>query len=256
MKGRKQRPKAKPKCNRLRRVAKAATERALQQGQDPKLAKRAEIIRTLGKRVITDIIEIGRQLTLAKDEVGHGHWADWLKKEFDWSEGTALNFMRVYELVEDRKSKNFMNLRIAPSALYALARPNTPDEVRDEIIERAEAGESITNKDVQEALQPNADVKQEAPTAAAPANNVQEASLPTSPLPAEDEDDDEEETSKDVWVGRKMICANKAAGEARIEDWSAFELPDGVVEAVRATAEAWRKLIEYLEQRRGSSSLH
>src|SRR5262245_57268477 len=100
MKTRKQRPKAKPKCNRLRRVAKAATERALQEGQDPKLAERAEIIRTLGKRVITDIIEIGRQLTLAKDEVGHGHWADWLKQEFDWSEGTALNFMRVYALAE------------------------------------------------------------------------------------------------------------------------------------------------------------
>jgi len=122
------------------------------------LAKHADFIRTLGKRVVKDIIEIGRRLTLVKEQVGHGHYIDWLEKEFDWSEGTALNFMQVYKLVEELKSKNknftdlnIANLNIAPSAMYALARPSTRPEVREEIMERAAAGETITHKTVQKA---------------------------------------------------------------------------------------------------------
>jgi hypothetical protein len=155
--------KAKPLCSRLRSVNRAAAERAKQKGQDPELAKHAAVIRTLGKRVVTDIIEIGRRLTEAKKLVVHGNataadggWAGWLQTEFQWSEGTATNFMRVYELAENYKSINFTDLTfadlvIAPSALYVLARPSTPDQVRDEIMDRARAGEAITHSTVQEA---------------------------------------------------------------------------------------------------------
>jgi hypothetical protein len=124
-----------------------------------KLAKHAENIRTMAKRAVQDIVGIGRELTEAKKLVGHGHYVDWLEKEFAWSIGSALNFMRVYEFVEDLKSKNknFTNLDlsdldIAPSALYALTRPGTPEELRDEMIERAVAGEKVTHKTVQVAL--------------------------------------------------------------------------------------------------------
>src|SRR5262249_11860333 len=89
--------------------------------------------------------------------VGHDHWGDWLEKEFAWSEGTALNFMRVFKFAEERKSKNFTDLdiadlSIAPSALYALVRKSTPEEVVDEMMARAETGETITNKTIQEKL--------------------------------------------------------------------------------------------------------
>src|SRR5262249_42772013 len=40
-------------------------------------------------------------------------------------------------------SANFANLKITPSALYELARPSTSNEVRNEIIKRAEAGQLI-----------------------------------------------------------------------------------------------------------------
>jgi len=122
------------------------------------LAEHARVIRDLNKRAIQDIIEIGRRLTLAKERVGHGNWAAWLETEFSWSESTALNFMRVFELAEELKSKNvnftdsnIAVLDIALSAWYALAQPGTNPEVRDEIVERAAAGETITNKTVQEA---------------------------------------------------------------------------------------------------------
>jgi hypothetical protein len=150
--------KARPLCAGMRRVAQEAAARAKQEGQNPELAKHAAVIRRTAKRLIKDIVEIGRRLSIAKKLVGHGNWAGWLKEEFDWSEGTALNFMRVFEFVEKYKSKNFADLKtfedllIAPSALYTLARSSTPEEVRNEIIERAAAGENITHSTVQEVL--------------------------------------------------------------------------------------------------------
>src|SRR5262249_172303 len=71
---------------------------------------------------------------------GHGNWLPWLNREFGWTDDTALNFMRVYEL---SKSRNFRDLSLPLSALYLLAAPSTPQEARDEIIERAQAGETI-----------------------------------------------------------------------------------------------------------------
>jgi hypothetical protein len=38
------------------------------------LAQHAEVIRALGKRVVHDVIEIGRRLTDAKARCGHGNW--------------------------------------------------------------------------------------------------------------------------------------------------------------------------------------
>jgi hypothetical protein len=132
-------------CPGTRKAINEAREQAAQAGQNLDLAEHAAVIRRLGRRVITDIIEIGRRLCEAKKLVRHGDWEAWLEKEFGWSADTALNFMRVYEL---SKSRNFRDLNIAPSALYLLAKKSTPEPVRTESIERAEAGEAITVKDV------------------------------------------------------------------------------------------------------------
>jgi len=104
------------------------------------LAKHAAAICRLGKRVVADVIEIGRLLTECKLICGHGNWLPWLDREFGWTDDTALNFMRVYEL---SKSRNFRDLSLPLSGLYLLAAPSTPQEARDEIIERAQAGEKI-----------------------------------------------------------------------------------------------------------------
>ena len=116
---------------------------------NPSLAEHAALIRKLGKRAVGDIIEIGRRLTECRDIVGHGHWRHWLDAEFAWSEQTALNYMRVYEMA---KSKNFLDLNISISALHLLAAPNAPEEACDEIIERVKAGENIPVADVKETI--------------------------------------------------------------------------------------------------------
>jgi len=135
-------------------------ERVAQAEDKRVLAKNAEFIRGVGerarKRTIEDIIAVGERLTDSKPRVPRGKWPAWLKEEFGWSERTALNLMRVYELAisEEYKSVNFTDLRIAVSALYALARPSTPKEVRAKIIGRAKAGEHISASDGEEAVHP------------------------------------------------------------------------------------------------------
>ncbi len=111
----------------------AATETAL--------AEHAKEIRDLAKRGVGDIIEIGRRLTEAKRLVGHGNWLSWLDREFGWSDDTALNFMRIYEM---SKSRNFRNLNLPISALFLVARPSTLAKACNEILRRAEHGERFT----------------------------------------------------------------------------------------------------------------
>ena len=95
------------------------------------LAENAEEIRKLGKRVVGDVIEIGRRLSEMKKICGHGNWLPWLQREFAWTDRHALNYMRMYEL--SLKSENFSDLGIPVSGLYLLAAPSTPPEAVDDV---------------------------------------------------------------------------------------------------------------------------
>jgi hypothetical protein len=114
---------------------------------DPVLIEHASVIRALGKRVVRDIIEIGRRLAESKERLQHGDWLRWLEREFGWSRQTADNFLNVYSMTTQAKVPNFSNLPIDASALYLLAR-KTADDIRDDVIERAENGERITYQEV------------------------------------------------------------------------------------------------------------
>jgi hypothetical protein len=116
------------------------------------LAVHAEEIRKLGRRVVGDVIEIGRRLTEAKKLCGHGNWLPWLKREFGWSENTALRFMRAHELSSSLKSAKLADLEIPVSGLYLLAAPSTPPEVVDAVIERAKAGEHPKHAEIVQAI--------------------------------------------------------------------------------------------------------
>lgn len=100
-------------------------------------------IKSLMRRTAQDIIEIGLKLTEVKARLGHGSFGGWLKAEFEWSERTAQNFMRVADAF---KSATVADL-IAPKALYLLAAPSTPDAAREEALERAAAGAAVTFSD-------------------------------------------------------------------------------------------------------------
>ncbi|WP_426615365.1 DUF3102 domain-containing protein [Bradyrhizobium sp. McL0616] len=135
---------------------------------DPILAEHAAVIRTLGKRVIGDVIEIGRLLTEVKQIVGHGNWLPWLEREFAWTDETARRFMNVHELAG--KSHSLLNLELPVSAIYALAAPSTPEAARVEIIERAANGEKLTTAQITQTI--DTAKRKPAPAVAAAANHV------------------------------------------------------------------------------------
>jgi N6-adenosine-specific RNA methylase IME4 len=111
------------------------------------LAEHAKQIRILGKRVIGDVIEIGRRLAECKERCGHGNWLPWLETEFGWTDRTALNFMRMYE--DSLKSETVSDLPLPMRSLYLLVAPSTPQSARTEVKDRAEVGKRLKHSEVQ-----------------------------------------------------------------------------------------------------------
>lgn len=94
--------------------------------------QKTEEIKVLMRRTAQDVFDIGQKLSEIKARLGHGHFGNWLKAEFDWSERTAQNFIRVYESF---KSENVSDLNFSQTALYVLAA--APEEARQEAIKLA-----------------------------------------------------------------------------------------------------------------------
>ena len=94
--------------------------------------QKTEEIKVLMRRTAQDVFDIGQKLSEIKNRLGHGHFGNWLKAEFDWSERTAQNFIRVYEAF---KSENIADLNFSQTALYVLAA--APEEARLEAIKLA-----------------------------------------------------------------------------------------------------------------------
>lgn len=103
--------------------------------------QRTNEIKSLMRRTSQDIIEIGEKLIEVKERLEHGRFESWVKTEFEWALRTANRFISV---AKNFKSANLADLPIAPSALYELAAPSTPEEVRQEVVKRAQRGEKIT----------------------------------------------------------------------------------------------------------------
>jgi hypothetical protein len=98
-------------------------------------------IRSLSRATAQNIWRIGQILTEVKAQLPHGEFRDWIKKQFDWERSTADNFMNVFERI---KCPNFEHFQL--SALYLLAKPSTPEPVREAAVERAAGGEAITHE--------------------------------------------------------------------------------------------------------------
>jgi hypothetical protein len=110
---------------------------------DPFLAEGADRIRQI-RGCAT--VEIGRILTECRKRFPkRGGWLAWLKREFAWTDRTALNHMRKYELLQSEK---FSDLELPDSSRYLLGAPSCPESARDEVIRRAEAGEKLKHDEV------------------------------------------------------------------------------------------------------------
>ncbi len=98
-------------------------------------------------RHLAVIVEIGGALWRAKELLGHGNFLPWLKAEFRWSERTARNYMRLAAHFQG-KMANFADLDLAAARELI----DAPAEIRDPIMRRAEAGESVSREEVKAAV--------------------------------------------------------------------------------------------------------
>jgi hypothetical protein len=109
----------------------------------PELSKHASEIRRLCKRVYNDIVEIGERLLQAKSLIGHGDWLGWIDRELHFSPDTAQRFIDVAEGDKFRNLRHLADLHIPISAIYLLARPQTPSEAIEAVEERSRRGERL-----------------------------------------------------------------------------------------------------------------
>lgn len=120
---------------------------ALSRGDEAEVREAAERIKLRLRRTAEDIIEIGRDLIAVKERLPHGQFLPWLEAEFGMGQSTADRFMQVAK-VYGGKIPTVGNL--SATALYELAAPKTPLEVREEVEKMIEAGEVVTKATVQE----------------------------------------------------------------------------------------------------------
>ncbi len=98
-------------------------------------------------RTVENIIEIGCDLTLVKERLGHGNFLAWIDAEFGMSDQTARNFMNVARRFS--KFKTVLDLPMTQAALYLLAAPSTDDDVVDAALAKAKTGEKVGKSEVE-----------------------------------------------------------------------------------------------------------
>ena len=120
--------------------------------------------------ILNYAIEIGRRLEEAKSMLPHGEWGAWLKRELDYSQSTAQNFMRVFREYGDSqqslfgaapKSQTFGNLTYS-KALRLLA---IPDEEEWEKFAVENDVEHMSIRELNEALKARDKAEEEAAAA-------------------------------------------------------------------------------------------
>lgn len=133
------------------KVAAKFNYEALESQQRVEIKQATTAIREKLRRAAQDIWEIGRMLSEVQSTLKRGQFDDWLKTEFDWSRRTAYKFISVYKRFD--RNINLGEIDIATSALYLLAAESTPEEIREEFIQKAQDGQKITHQAVFQVVQ-------------------------------------------------------------------------------------------------------
>lgn len=121
--------------------------------QAARLRHHKTAIQLLEEQMKRNIIDIGKHLAEAQEELRHnkqGGFREWVETELGWSIRTAYNYLSVFSQFGNRA--NFAQLGLPTSAMYVLAAQSTPEEAREEILQRAEQGEQLSFKQIEEAV--------------------------------------------------------------------------------------------------------
>lgn len=169
-----------------------------------KVIKHTTKIRGLLKSASENIIETGLELIDAKESVGHGKFEQWLDSQFGLGERTARKMMAVGRQF---KTAQYADLQLAPSALYLLAEPKTPEKVREKFIAKAKT-EEVTHKEVKNAIDKTKQAKKKKP---AVKKAKKEAPPKKPPPPPENHDDFKAPKNAAKIRGKKLFTSLRHA---------------------------------------------
>ncbi|QDR80251.1 DUF3102 domain-containing protein [Sporomusa termitida] len=100
-------------------------------------------IRFYSQQTALNMIEVGKRLLRAKEQVPHGEWGRWLSEKVDYTERSAQRFMKVAETFAN--TTHMSDLR--PAQVYALL--DAPEPIRQEILGNHNPKE-LTGKQIKE----------------------------------------------------------------------------------------------------------
>ena len=122
------------------------------------LRERAQRIRARHTSVTLDMIEIGKEIAEAKEEVEHGAFLAWLDDEVGIAARLAQMYMRAAQWSE-ANTKLISHLQ--PTSVMKLAAPSVPADVIVTINERVDRGERVLTRDVEGLLRKARDQRAE-----------------------------------------------------------------------------------------------
>lgn len=123
--------------------------------------RKTKRIRDLTKRTAEGVYLIGRELIQVKAVLEHGRFLDWMQDEFEWSERTAERFINV-ALKLQKPYENRQFVEFAPSALYLLTAPSTPEVLLEQAQAEAASGKKVTHARAKQLVNESRQAAQEA----------------------------------------------------------------------------------------------
>src|ERR1051325_1842256 len=96
-----------------------------------------------------DLIDIGRDLAAAKQQLKHGQFVRWVEAEVGIVKRTAQAYMAAARLAD---SKSAAVALLPPATVHRLAAKSTPPEVVDAVCTKAAAGDVLPDKVVEEMI--------------------------------------------------------------------------------------------------------
>jgi hypothetical protein len=113
------------------------------------LRAQAARIRDAAKVTTSAVIQIGNDLIAVKQALEHGNFRNWIEAECGFSARSAENYIRAAEFAE---GKNETVAFLSPATVYKLAAKSTPTEIVNAVLQRAERGDLVSDRDVAAAL--------------------------------------------------------------------------------------------------------
>jgi hypothetical protein len=210
------------------------------------LRDHADAIRTLTKRTVHDIIEIGRRLAEAKKMLGHGNFLPWVRQEFEWSEDTAERLIAVHALQSQIPHVAELNLPL--SGLYLLSRISTPPEAIEAVVAKAQSGKPVSVAEVKSVI------KRSTQRTEAKPDDSGEGHIPHA---AEFRPDDSEEGGcdgpEDFWQRSLRNAAGDAVALRALwrkhgYDWERFDAPADLITLAKQAAAEWAAIVAAIDK--------